>query len=453
MILKRLRKLVFKFGIDGAIGYTVLARIISVTGGLITIVFIALFLSEEEQGYYYTFGSIIAIQVFFELGLNGIITQYVAHETAHLQWSSNIELSGNEQHLSRLSSLLRFCIKVYGILALVLFIVLEISGYVFFTRYHQGIENVSWQFPWALIALTTSLIFIVSLLLSFIEGLGKVKEVAKIRVIQAIINISVIGLVFAFKGGLYALGIASLASFFILSGSILFSNQKHLLLFIYHAKSKWKVDYWKEIFPYQYKIALSWISGYFIFQLFNPVLFAIEGPKVAGQMGMTLSALNGISSLSMSWISTKVPLYSTLIANKTYEKLDYIFNKTFKQLSTVSLLLIMGFITFIYLLNILELPLANRFLDAIPLILLCLVTTVNLFVFAWATYLRCHKKEPFLVYSVAMGLLCAISTLLLGKHFGLMGIIVGYSTLSIIFGFPWAYYIFRTKKREWHGNS
>ena len=217
MILKRLRKLVFKFGIDGAIGYTVLARIISVTGGLITIVFIALFLSEEEQGYYYTFGSIIAIQVFFELGLNGIITQYVAHETAHLKWSSNIELSGNEQHLSRLSSLLRFCIKVYGILALVLFIVLEISGYVFFTRYHQGIENVSWQFPWALIALTTSLIFIVSLLLSFIEGLGKVKEVAKIRVIQAIINISVIGLVFAFKGGLYALGIASLASFFILS--------------------------------------------------------------------------------------------------------------------------------------------------------------------------------------------------------------------------------------------
>ena len=198
---------------------------------------------------------------------------------------------------------------------------------------------------------------------------------------------------------------------------------------------------------------MSWISGYFMFQLFNPVLFAIEGPKVAGQMGMTLSALNGISSLSMSWISTKVPLYSTLIANKTYEKLDYIFNKTFKQLSTVSLLLIMGFITFIYLLNILELPLANRFLDAIPLILLCLVTTVNLFVFAWATYLRCHKKEPFLVYSVAMGLLCAISTLLLGKHFGLMGIIVGYSTLSIIFGFPWAYYIFRTKKREWHGNS
>ena len=37
--------------------------------------------------------------------------------------------------------------------------------------------------------------------------------------------------------------------------------------------------------------------GYFIFQLFNPVLFATEGAVVAGQMGMTLAALNGIKHL------------------------------------------------------------------------------------------------------------------------------------------------------------
>ena len=56
----------------------------------------------------------------------------------------------------------------------------------------------------------------------------------------------------------------------------------------------------QEIFPFQWKIALSWISGYLIFQLFNPVLFATEGSKIAGQMGMTMVAISGISSISIS---------------------------------------------------------------------------------------------------------------------------------------------------------
>src|SRR5208283_6098922 len=87
-----------------------------------------------------------------------------------------------------------------------------------------------------------------------------------------------------------------------------------------------RVSYKREIFPYQWKIAISWISGYFIFQLFNPILFATEGAVMAGKMGMTLVVLNGIFSLSFSWMSTKVPLYSNLIAQKKYRDLDHIFD-------------------------------------------------------------------------------------------------------------------------------
>jgi len=92
-----------------------------------------------------------------------------------------------------------------------------------------------------------------------------------------------------------------------------------------------------------------------------------EGPVVAGQMGMTLAALNGILSLSLAWITTKVPLFSGLIAQENYSKLDYIFNKTLKQSSLINL----------------------------------------------------------------------------------GGITSGYCLLTIA-GLPWAYYIFRTKKTEWH---
>ncbi len=74
----KLNKIIFlfnKLGVDRAIFYTSLARIIMAIAGVITIFFVARFLTDIEQGFYYTFGSVLAIQVFFELGFNGIITQ------------------------------------------------------------------------------------------------------------------------------------------------------------------------------------------------------------------------------------------------------------------------------------------------------------------------------------------------------------------------------------------
>ena len=55
------------------------------------------------------------------------------------------------------------------------------------------------------------------------------------------------------------------------------------ILYNFEREATDTISYMKEIFPNQWKIALSWVSGYFIFHFFNPVLFA-EGPVVAGQM-------------------------------------------------------------------------------------------------------------------------------------------------------------------------
>lgn len=53
-----------KIGIDRAIFYTLLNRTLSISTAVFTIVFIIKFLSSDQQGYYYTFGSIVALQVF-----------------------------------------------------------------------------------------------------------------------------------------------------------------------------------------------------------------------------------------------------------------------------------------------------------------------------------------------------------------------------------------------------
>ena len=55
----------------------------------------------------------------------------------------------------------------------------------------------------------------------------------------------------------------------------------------------------------QWRIAVSWMCGYFIFQLFVPVLFAYRGPLEAGQMGISLSISNVLASVAISWVNTK----------------------------------------------------------------------------------------------------------------------------------------------------
>lgn len=120
-----------KIGMDKSIAYSSGANILRGFTGLASIYFISLCLTGEEQGYYYTFGSILAIQVFFELGFTGIITQYVAHEHAHLDWADDgLHLVGEEKYKSRLTHLLHFCIKWYSVIAILLFIVLTVTGYV-----------------------------------------------------------------------------------------------------------------------------------------------------------------------------------------------------------------------------------------------------------------------------------------------------------------------------------
>jgi O-antigen/teichoic acid export membrane protein len=449
-----IKSIALKFGVDKAIIYTSSYRIIQALGGIASLFFVARYLTGIEQGFYYTFGSIVAIQIFFELGLNGIITQYVAHETSYLKWENDIQLSGDIKYLSRLSSLLKFSIKWYLSFALILLLTLIIVGFIFFNKYDTTNGIVNWKGPWVLLSFGTSANLLIAPFIAFLEGLGKVKEMAKIRLIQYSIGIAITWLGLIFGAKLLVPGIGSLIGILILLILLLSGNYVKIIKNLWNIIIVEKVHYREEILPYQWKIALSWISGYFIFQLFNPVLFATEGAVVAGQMGMSLAALNGIFSLSMAWITTKVPLFSGLIAQKEYTRLDSIFNKTLKQSVLINFFAIAFLFSFIFLIRFFEIeiggkPLGNRFLNYIPLSLMMIPVLLNQFSSSWATYLRCHKKEPFLVNSVVAGILCLLSTIILGKYYGVLGVTSGYCFIVII-TFPWSYSIFKNKKMEWH---
>ena len=443
-----------KLGVDKAIFFTLLSRGLQISTALFTVFFIAKNLSPEEQGFYYTFGSIVALQVFFELGLTSIITQFVAHEASHLKLNSEFKMEGEALYRSRLSSLLKFCTKWYLIIAFLVFVALGTLGSIFFTKYSVEHKDIEWFLPWILLAIGTAFNLLLSPITAFLEGLGKVKEVAQLRFVQQIIHPIVVWGGLSIGGKLFVSGADAFIRVFVVAIILIKSPFFKILKNIWMDSGIEKVLYMKEIFPYQWRIALSWVSGYFIFQLFNPVLFATEGAKVAGQMGMTLTALNGVQSLTQSWINTKVPKMSGLIAQKDYKNLDSLFAKTMKQMLLIGTLAILCFIAVIYLIQsqgitFLGMDIGNRFLPIIPLSLMAWSSWTMVPISPWATYLRCHKKEPLLLNSVVMGILCCLSTVTLGYKYGLYGITIGFAALRII-SLSWIYHTYKTKKREWH---
>ena len=443
-----------KVGVDKAILYTLLSHGLQISTALFTIFFIAKNLSAEEQGFYYTFGSITALQVFFELGMTYIVTQFVAHDVSHLNFNEKYKLIGEKKYRSRLSSLLHFCFKWYLIFAGFILIMLFVGGVLFFRRYNTEHQSVEWFFPWLLLAVGTSLNFLAAPILSFIEGLGKVKEVAKIRFIQEFFHPIIVWVGLSIGSKLYVSGADAIIRIVIVFVIIFKTPFFRILKNIWDDAGEEKVSYMEEIFPLQWKIAVSWISGYFIFQIFNPVLFAVDGPKVAGQMGMTLAALNGIQALAQSWINTKVPKMSGFIAQKDFKSLDQLFDKTFKQMVTIGTMALICFVVVIYAIqstkfSFLGIDVGDRFIPIIPLLLISVALWTLLPISAWALYLRCHKQEPMLVYQIFAGISCGVSAVVLGNLYGLYGMVIGFAIIRIV-SIIWVYNIFRTKKKEWH---
>lgn len=447
-MLKLFQTALKRAGIDGAVAFTLLSRVVQALGALGSVVFIGLFLSADELGYFYTFASILAIQIFFELGLSGIITQYTAHEFAHLHWTDT-GLEGDIYNTSRLSSLLRLFVKWFGVLSVVLLFLLLAAGFYFFKNY-QSSGNIEWQMPWVLLCFSTSLNLFVDPILAFIDGLGEVKDMARVRLVQKSANVLLLFLFFALGFKLYAGALASLLAILINYYQLFFTSRKSKLITIWKQQGSDRIHYLKEIFPFQWRIALSWVGAFFIFQLFNPVLFAFEGPKVAGQMGMSLQILNGVSGLSMGWMTTKVPAMSALIAKRDFKGLDNVFNRTLKSVMVVSLAIISIFYGGYLILDYLRVPLVYRFLPSATLAVMCVVTLGNQLIFSWAIYLRCHKQEPLLMNSVVVGVLCGISTIWLGRTAGVMGVVGGYAVISLLISLPWTFYVFITKRKEWH---
>jgi len=429
-------------GLDFHVLVTLLFRGWAIVAGGATVFLLPLWLSPTEQGYYFTFASVLALQIFFELGLNQIVMQLVSHEVAHLTETADGRLTGKETHLGRLSSLARLISGWYGVAAILFALVGGLAGAVFFMQ--KGTEPMSvWRGIWVVLVGATAANLWLSPGLAVMEGCGKVGQVARLRLVQSVLGYALLWAMLLSGAGLWAATAVPIVSavctgywlkargnmFRWLSGRVI--DVKNQL--------GWRTD----VLPLQWRIALSWASGYLIFNLFTPMVFSHHGAIEAGRLGMALTVFSAISTIGMSWVNAKAPNFTTHIARGERRELNILFKVLFLRSTVVIALTSAGVVLAAWYLNQIGVPQMMRIASPSVLAVLAVVTTVNSMVFAMAIYMRAHREEPMLTQSIVVGLMIACGVYI-GSIYGVLTMMLLYLLISIFVSLPWTIWLFST---------
>jgi hypothetical protein len=441
-------KLPHSIGLDRAIAFTVLGRVVQGLGSVGSVLLIVHFLSASQQGYYYALWSLVALQSVFELGFSFVILQVAAHERALLEFHVDGSITGNEAAHFRLASLLQRAVRWYTSAAVVMGIVLLVGGMRFFALHQEPQAPQMWVVPLRVTVLACAITFSIGPVLSFLEGCGQVAQVARMRFFQSIVSVSAAWTAMLSHHGLFAPAMVLLGQGAV-AGILLYSRRRLLMPLLRMHVAHRGIDWRREVWPFQWKIAVSWLCDYFIFQLFTPVLFAFRGPVEAGKMGLSMSIVMQMSAMMLAWMTTKAAPFGNLIAKKDTPELDRMFFRSLRQSISLfaggAVFILMGVLTAPYIM-----PKISRRIEDWPIFLLLLLTALSSHVVqSEAIYLRAHKCEPFLVQSIVIALCTAGSVVVFAKTSGALGVSLAYFVVLGLAGVVSATAIFKTKRRQW----
>lgn len=437
-LLARFRRLA---GLDFHVFATLLSRGWTILAGGLTVLLVPLFLSPVEQGYYYTIASLNGLQILFELGLGQVVLQSVSHEMAHLHIDQKGQLQGDAASCDRLSSLVQLLRRWYRVAAVLFTILAGGVGALFLDS--KGILPVGeWLGAWCLLTLSTAINLTYTRGIAFKEGCGDIGQVARLRIKQSVVGHFGMWSALILGAGLWAACLVPLAVT-VLTGHWLRTTDKLGKTLLHRQVNPANALNWKrDLLPFQWRIALSALSGYFIFYLMTPIVFAYRGAEEAGRFGLAMAVFNALANVGTSWVYARTPAMATHVARGEREALNRVFSGVlFRSLMFTSA----GAATILIAvpaLRALGVTQMERIAPLPVLALLALASIANCVIFSTAAYMRAHRREPMMPVSVCWAAATTVAAWQLSK-FGLLEMSAGYAGITVLGALPWTLLLFR----------
>ncbi len=427
-----------RLGVDRAVAYAVMLRIWQFAGGALSTFLIVMFFSESQQGFYYVFSNVLAMQTFFELGFNIVVTNVSSHEWSKLRLDDQGGVVGDRDSRSRLISLGRLIFKWYAVASLGFIFIVGFVGLLFFATRPDA--AVHWREPWCLLVVSTGLMLWTLPYNAMLEGCDRVVSVNRFRLIQAVLGNLVVWSVLVSGGGLWAVVASSWTRLgcelvFLLIGYRRFFSPFWTVP--QAATVRWRTELW----PMQWRVAVGGIFNYFALNMSGLTMFYYHGPAVAGRMGVTWTLMIVAQTAALAWVQTRSPAMGRLVAEKKFAQLD----RQFLRWSAFSIAAMAGSGAAIWggvmALALWWPTLARRLLGPTETGILVLAFVVGHFPLCQTYYIRAHKRDNLLLVSMFSGTAIAFAVWSLGARLGPIGAVCAYLTVNTLVLLP-----FQTRK-------
>jgi len=426
-----------RLGIDQAVFYALLARGWRAIGGLVSILLIAKFLTPETQGYYYTFQSLIALQVFVELGLFVVVVNVTSHEWAKLKLTEEGIIVGDPEALSRLISFGRKLASWYAVATLV-FVLAVAPGGALFLAQKGGAEG--WLAPWLITVLFQGALLWLTPFQALFEGCNQVVALQRFQFWQSVLANAVLWLCLASGAGLWS--VAALVGMQAAS-AMYYLGVQHRAFFspFWRPASGPRLDWKHEVWPMQWRLAVQGVVNYFVYSLYTPVIFHYHGAVEAGRFGMTWQVFGMLQVLGLAWVQTRVPRFGILVAQRDFAELDRLWRHTAVLAIGVFAVGMGAFLLFEMGLNHSGIVFSQRLLDTDITLMLLPTGLLAMWVQCAAAYWRAHKTEPLGFSAAIPGLINGLLVWWWGKSYGAAGAIAAYLVMLAIISAPLSAYL------------
>ncbi|MEA2805338.1 MAG: hypothetical protein QOE49_5433 [Rhodospirillaceae bacterium] len=418
--------------------YGMIGRLWLILTGPVTIVFLAVYFSPDAQGYFLTFITLAAARSVAELGLGQVIIVKIAQ--LH---SSTVDPVAAVT--PRVAGLIRFTAKWFAGAGLLIGAVLGLSGSLLLGT-GKGLPVAEWLPQWIALSCLVGIDVALSGLLYPLEGAGQVRSVYFCRMVRSVANSLVLWLFILLGFQLWSIS-AGLAAGLVWTAFYVFSRGRLVIAALRPGAAVAKIDWFSEVFPAQWRIALSSIADYLSFYTVVPLMYVMHGAVIAGQVGVTWQLALAVSAVAGAFVLARLPEFSRLAGTRSIRELDTLFVSTSLISMAVCFIGALGVGLCVLVLDKIGTDFAARLLPFDEVVVFLLGVLIWHFNLTIVAYLRAHGGDPYLPASLAGAALLLAANVTLGRWFGPAGLLCGYTLIGTCIMVPFSFYLLLRKRR------
>lgn len=443
------RRILNRLEVDRATFYGIATRYWKLVAGPVTALLIVKFFSEDVQGFFYAFSSVIVLQTFFELAFPTAIITHASHQWAKLEFGDDGGIIGDLDAKSRLIDLMQTSVKVFVWLAIGFGVFAACFGIWLFSD-DPAAAFVQWKTPWLALVVLSTITFALVPFLAVLEGCDQVREVFKLQLAREVLGNFVVWGTMILGCNLWVPVFAMAVR---LACEVLWLAWRYGVFFreLWHKPTAARLNWRQEVWPFQSRLILRGLLSYFNADVMQLVVFRLQGAAVGGQFGLTWTVVSAIRAACSAWLRSRQPRLGALVAQKNYAEMDRVFFRVSGIALGIMLIASVGFTATVMFLPWLGLGIETRLLSIWPTVLLGVGSWAALAMeFQWV-YLHAHGKSPFLKLSMLGNILSGALIIGLGYRFGALGVAAAFAIMHMLVFLPMSSWGFVYLRQRWHG--